>query len=242
MSEPLFTRCEILHEDLRLLVVNKPHSVLSHPNPQGRRDVRCAFEGRYDLKNKRFDTPAGKLWLVHRLDQDTSGVLVAARDEDAAALCREAFENDRVSKQYTALVMGGILQTEGRWLDHLTTAREAHRVRTIVKRGAPPNAELHYRVTGYSSSRKVSLLDITLITGRTHQIRVQASSRHHAVVGDDVYGAFDFNRRMKREAGLKRLFLHAREIALPHPDTKQMLTVKAPLPDDLTAVLKAAGI
>lgn len=236
------TRCDILHEDRFIIVVNKPHGVLSHPNPRAARQQAAAFEGRYDADSRCFTSTAGKVWLIHRLDQDTSGVLLAAKDEKTAAACREAFEAEAVRKIYLALCAGGGLKNEGVWLDHLITAHEGHQVRTAVRHGPRPNAEAKYRLIGHSSTQRLSLVEIELITGKTHQIRVQAASRRLPLVGDDVYGSFDLNRKLRQSLGARRLFLHAHELRLKHPASGQMLNIKAPLPQDLNAVLEAAGI
>lgn len=236
------TRCDILHEDRFIIVVNKPHGVLSHPNPKSARPQSAAFEGSYDADRRCFKSSAGNVWLIHRLDQDTSGVLLAAKDEKTAAACREAFEAEAVRKIYLALCAGGGLKNEGVWLDHLITAHEKHQVRTSVRHGPRPNAEAKYRLIGHSPAQRLSLVEIELITGRTHQIRVQAASRRLPLVGDDVYGSFDLNRKLRQSIGARRLFLHAHELRLKHPASGQMLTIQAPLPQDLNAVLDAAGI
>lgn len=225
------TTCPILHKDQWLIVVNKPGGVLSHPNALGK-PQRAAFEGRYDLERKCFRSPAGPVWLVHRLDQDTSGVLIGALDAETAKKCREAFEAGQVMKQYIALVSGSP-QPQGIWRDSLVISRDKNRVRTEVKRGGRPNAELHYRVLRQNREQRLAMLEIDLITGRTHQIRVQAASRHCPVIGDDVYGDFDLNHRLKKTLGIRRLCLHAHQIELPHPATGKPLRVTAPLPDDL---------
>lgn len=237
------TRCEILHEDRFLVVVHKPHGVLSHPNPKSGKPQPAAFEGSYDGDRRCFKSAAGNVWLIHRLDQDTSGVLLAAKDEKTAAACREAFEAEAVRKTYLALCIGGNgLKPEGVWLDHLITTHERHQVRTAVRHGPRPNAEAHYRLRKYSPEQRLALLEIELITGKTHQIRVQAAARRLPLVGDDVYGSFDLNRKLRQSLGARRLFLHARELRLKHPASGQMLTVQAPLPPDLEAVLQAAGM
>lgn len=241
-DETGITRCEVLHEDRFILVVNKPHGVLSHPNPKSAKPQAVAFEGRYDAGSRCFQSSAGKLWLIHRLDQDTSGVLLAARDEKTAAACRAAFEAEAVKKIYLALCAGGGLKPQGVWLDHLITTHERHQVRTTVRHGPRPNAEAHYRLCEYSAAARLSFIEIELITGRTHQIRVQAASRRLPLVGDDVYGTFDLNRKLRQSLGARRLFLHAHELRFKHPASGQMLAVKAPLPADLSAVLAAAGM
>lgn len=236
------TRCEILHDDRFLIVVNKPNGVLSHPNPKAGTPQPSAFEGSYDHDRRCFKTAAGHVWLMHRLDQDTSGVLLGAKDEKTAAACREAFEAEKVRKQYLALGCGGGLKAEGVWLDHLVTAHARHQVRTTVRHGTRPNAEARYRVIEVNATNRLVLMEIELITGKTHQIRVQSASRHVPLVGDDVYGSFDLNRKLRKSINAKRLFLHAYELSLKHPASGQLLRVRAPLPPDLKTVLEAAGM
>jgi len=230
------TFCPIVHQDRFIIVVNKPAGVLSHPN-SAKIDpkIRCAFEGRYDLDQKCFDGPTGKVWLIHRLDQDTSGVLLAALDERTAEKCRALFEANAVKKHYLAFIRG-CPPPQDSWLDHLSIAKAAGRVRTSVLKGRPPNAEMRYQLLGHHAGHRLSLIDIALITGRTHQIRVQSASRQHPLAGDDVYGDFDLNRRLRQQLGLKRLALHARQLTFKHPASGYQTTLKAPLPADLAAL------
>lgn len=238
MSDAGFTTCPVLFEDRWLLVIHKPHGVLSHPNPRGPSSA-CAFEGRYDFESKCF---AQRVWLIHRLDQDTSGVLLAAKDEDTANALRLAFENNEVKKLYLALTSGGGLQKNGVWQDHLAVKHTKQHVRTEVLHGMRPNAESHFRLLDYSSSHRLSLLEIALVTGKTHQIRVQAASRHHPVIGDDIYGNFKLNRDLRKTLGTKRLCLHAHTLAFRHPHTGEALSIQAPLPEDMQHALARAGI
>lgn len=234
-----FTTCPVLFHDESLVVVEKPDGVLSHPNPRpGRWEgrSRSAFEGTYDADERRFDTPGGPVWLVHRLDQGTSGVLLAALNPACAARCREAFESGQVEKNYLAL-LSGILPPHGTWKDALIERRSSGRVRVVVRPGVKPDAELHFRTTASSPRLKLCLLELRLITGRTHQIRVQAATRHRPVLGDDVYGDFSRNRWARRELGLRRMFLHAASLTLPHPKTGRPLALRSPLPADLVEVL-----
>ena len=237
----MLTSCDILLEDQHLIVVNKPHGVLSHPNPKDVVSTRCAFEGRYDFDAKCFHTPVGVVWLIHRLDQDTSGVLLAAKDAKSATACRRAFEEDQVRKTYRALTKGGGFKPEGVWLDHLATLRQKNKVRTTVDKTRRPNAEARFKLLDYSPLHRLSYLEVSLVTGKTHQIRVQAASRQHPIIGDDVYGDFDLNRRLRKELGLKRLFLHAAQLQILHPGAGKVITVDAPLPEALGEVLVAAG-
>lgn len=237
---PPLTSCPVLHRDRFLLVVNKPAGVLSHPNANRAGEV-AAFEGRYDAQEKCFTGPGGKVWLIHRLDQDTSGVLLGALDAKTAEKCRSLFDEDALRKQYLALVRGDP-GAKGTWLDHLTTVKDRGKVRTSVLKGRPPNAELHFRRLAHHEGERLSLLEVDLVTGKTHQIRVQAASRQHALAGDDVYGHFEMNRRLKRDVGLKRLFLHAQQLTFRHPASGQKMVIEAPLAVELQKVLDRLGL
>jgi RluA family pseudouridine synthase len=240
-APPRITSCPVLHQDRFIVVVNKPAGVLSHPNP-GRLDAGsvAAFEGRYDADRRCFDGPAGRVWLIHRLDQDTSGALLAALDEKTAERCRALFEEGAIHKRYLAIVRGSP-PPRGVWLDHLTTAKSGGAVRTQVVKGRPPNAELRYELRSHSEEHRLSVIDIQLITGRTHQIRVQAASRQHPLAGDDVYGDFAMNRRLKTSLGLKRLALHAHRLEFKHPASGLRTVLEAPVPDDLAACMERLG-
>jgi len=239
------TSCKALYRDQWLVAVEKPSGVLSHPNlprpGKGGRPARAAFEGTYDEAERRFDGPGGAVWLVHRLDQDTSGVLLAALDAATAVRCREAFEQGLVRKDYLALV-AGLPAPRGAWKDSLVETRGARQVRVAVRRGGAANAELRYEVVVASLPLGLALLAVRLVTGRTHQIRVQAASRGHPLLGDDVYGDFGLNRWGRKETGLRRLFLHAGGLELPHPVTGRMLAIRSDLPDDLAGVLARLGL
>jgi RluA family pseudouridine synthase len=242
MPSPCFTRCPILYEDRWLVAVNKPDGMVSHPNSRGpekpERRISCAFAGAYDGGERRFDTPEGPLWLLHRLDQDTSGVLLAARDAVTAAALRAQFESQAIRKTYLALVAGRPSPPSGLWRDHLEKRRFQHRVRSQVRTHRPPNAELRYATQKTFPAHRLVLLEITLLTGRTHQIRVQAATRRHPVAGDRIYGDFSLNRELRRSIGLRRLFLHAWRVQFNHPHSRQPVTIEAPLPEELATCLR----
>ena len=238
----MFTDCPILLEDSHLLLVDKPAGLLSHPNPGAASSRnRGAFLGGYDFNEKTFETPSGRVWLLHRLDQDTSGVLMAAKDAAAAKRLRDDFDSGRIRKEYLCLVRGDP-GPKGVWKDHLTLKRDGTKVRSFVLRGHPPNAELRFTRVGLSASHKVSLLRVELITGRTHQIRVQANSRQHPLCGDDIYGDFAWNKKMARELDSERLFLHAGRLEFRHPKSGKSIRVEAPLPQELQGALERLGL
>ncbi|MFH1799737.1 MAG: RluA family pseudouridine synthase [Candidatus Omnitrophota bacterium] len=240
MTNSSFTRCPVLFEDADLLVINKPEGVLSHPNP-GARGSGAAFEGSYDLGSRRFQTPQGPVWLIHRLDQDTSGVLLAAKNKKSAAVCRNAFEKRAIKKSYVTLVSRRPMPPHGIWRDTLMEQRSFGGVRSAIHCSGKPNAFLNYKMTEYFPKFNLSLLEIELLTGKTHQIRVQSAYRGHPVAGDRIYGNFTLNKELRQALDLRRMFLHAWRLALPHPTLGKNLTFEAPLPDDLEHCLVLAG-
>lgn len=233
-----------IYKDESLVVVDKPAGILSHPNPREPKDPTaeargesCIFQGIYHFADRRFDTPSGPVWLIHRLDRDTSGVLLAAFDRGTAERLRRQFDYQDVDKRYTAVV-GGEIRGKGVWRDHLLKDKKPARVRSrIVKARGEPNAVLDYFAKKYFKRTNATLVEFHLVTGRTHQIRVQSAAKEHPVAGDVIYGHFGWNRELRRHLGLRRIFLHSSAIALRHPKTGKVLHAESPLPVDLAVVL-----
>jgi len=240
MTNSPFTKCPVLFEDADVLAIDKPEGVLSHPNP-GAKSPIAAFEGPYEPGERRFQTPQGPLWLIHRLDQDTSGVLLAVKNKKSAAACRHAFEEREVKKLYTALVSRRPMPAQSLWRDSLMEQRSPGATRSMINYAGKPNAFLKYRMKEFFQKFNISLLEIELLTGKTHQIRVQAAYRGHPVAGDRIYGNFSFNKEIKAALDLQRMFLHATRLVLPHPASGKPLAIEAPLPEDLERCLALAG-
>lgn len=244
MTNSPFTQCPILFEDADLLIIDKPEGVLSHPNPGSKGPAeKQAFEGPYDLGDRRFQTSQGPIWLIHRLDQDTSGVLLAAKNKKSVAACRDAFEERKVKKNYIALVSRRPMPPQGIWRDTLMERRSGGGIRAAINPSGRPNAFLNYKMKECFPKFNLSLLEIELLTGKTHQIRVQSAYRGHPVAGDRVYGNFTLNKELRQALDLRRLFLHACRLTLPHPASGKPLTVEAPLPEELEdCLLRAASV
>ena len=240
MANSSFTQCPVLFEDADLIVINKPEGVLSHPNP-GTKSPAAAFEGSYDLGDRRFQTPQGPVWLIHRLDQDTSGVLLAAKNKKSFAACRNAFEKRAVKKSYLALVSRRPMPPHGIWRDTLMEQRSSGGIRSAINYSGKPNAFLNYKMKEYFPKFNLSLLEIELLTGKTHQIRVQSAYRGHPVAGDRIYGNFNLNKELRQALDLRRMFLHAWRLVFPHPASGKLLTVESPLPEDLEDCLLRAS-
>jgi RluA family pseudouridine synthase len=226
----------VLHDDGPVLVVNKPAGLLTQA-PRGIDSlelwVRDYYRAKEQIEGNFY------LGLVHRIDRPVTGAIVFGRNLRATQRLAKQFEERTVSKTYWALVEGHVEADEGTWRDHLHK-RHGMAAAIVVPEDDPrgKHAVLHYRVRWRSpseeSSRCWTWLEIELETGRTHQIRVQAGSRGHAVLGDFQYGATtSFGpagpadpTTAEREA---QIALHARSLAFRHPMRDESVGVTAPL-------------
>lgn len=217
----------ILYEDNHVLGIDKPAGLLSQEDRTG--DPTAAALGKAYLREA-YRKP-GNVYLapVHRLDRPASGAMVLARTSKAARRLSAAFRARQVEKRYLALATGA-LEGTGTWQDYLV--KESRRVRA-VKSGYPKakHAHLRWKACGYEDG--VSLVDISMHTGRPHQVRVQFAHRGHPLVGDVRYGA-------KRLFDGRNLALHCYYLAAPHPVREQPLALVAPLPASWIALLGKA--
>ena len=216
---------QVLFEDKRLLVLNKPTGVAVHGGSGISHGViELLRAARPDLRD---------LSLVHRLDRETSGCLVLAKKRSALRALHEKFREGIVEKNYLALVLGD-WQLGEQLIDKplLVTHRKGGERHVIVSHEGKP-AQTRVRLSRTYGT--FSLVQCSPLTGRTHQIRVHLQSVGFPIAGDDRYGDADANRRV-RALGLERLFLHAQSISFPDEHGNELHFV-APLPDDLDAFL-----
>lgn len=213
-----------LYQDARLMVVDKPAGLLVH------RTALDAHESDTVLARLGQET-AERLWPVHRLDKGTSGLLVLARDLDAARSLGAAFEAGQVSKRYLALVRGWPL-AEG--LIDTPLARDPERpslgqpTRPALTRWRRLRQfEWPFRVDARHPTSRYALLEVFPETGRRHQIRRHFKQMAHPLVGDSTHGKGAHNRAVAAWLGSTRLWLHAGEIVLPHPDDGRPLAICA---------------
>ncbi len=218
----------IVHEDAALLVIDKPAGVAVH----GGSGVSFGV-----IESLRAARPQAKLLeLVHRLDRDTSGLLMIAKKRSALVELHRMLREGEVEKTYLAVA-------KGRWeASHKEIRESLHKyVNAQGERRVSVHEDGKAAVTQVKVLRKnsdFSLLEVKLLTGRTHQIRVHLAHAGHPVVGDDKYGDFAANRTLAK-AGAKRLFLHAGKLALKHPASSERLRLEAPLPADISRFIKA---
>ena len=220
---------DVVYEDDDILIVNKPSGLVVHPAPghwQG--TLVNALLARGD----HYGGIAGvaRPGIVHRLDRDTSGLLIVARNDAAQASLMAQLKARRVRKTYLALAQGSVAASVGRVEANIGRDPKDRKRMAVTPDG-------RHAVTGYRVRERFAgwtLLELDLITGRTHQIRVHLAALGHPVGGDPVYGT---GTSRKGPDGLERLFLHAWRLELVSPTTAKLVRVEAPLPDELEAVL-----
>jgi 23S rRNA pseudouridine1911/1915/1917 synthase len=236
----------VVYEDEALSVIDKPAGMMVHAGAgadagsrRGAGTLVNALLHRY----RTLSTTGGELrpGIVHRLDKQTSGLIVVARNDAVHARLAEMFARRAVKKTYIALVHGHVKQDRGT-MDAPIARDLVRRTRMTTRRESGARAAVsHYTVERRIASPwgKFTLVRVRIETGRTHQIRVHLASLGHPVVGDTVYGA---PARMKREDGeelrLERNFLHAAELEFAHPVTGKQLHLNAPLPEELQVFLR----
>ncbi|MDZ4261359.1 MAG: 23S rRNA pseudouridine(955/2504/2580) synthase RluC [Pseudomonadota bacterium] len=215
----------IIFEDDALIVLNKPSGIAVHGGSGLSYGVIEA------MRKLRPELPG--LELVHRLDRDTSGCLLLAKKRSVLRQLHELMRNGQVGKHYLALCQGkwkgGARDVDAPLLKNTLSSGER------MVRVTPTGKEALSRFTPQLRFKAATLMEVELMTGRTHQIRVHATHSGHPLAGDDKYGDKEFNQQMKG-LGLRRLFLHAQRIYFPWGDGR--LEFQAPLGDDLEAVLK----
>ncbi|MFZ3085700.1 MAG: RluA family pseudouridine synthase [Candidatus Hydromicrobium sp.] len=223
----------VVYEDQYLLVISKKSGVLTHPVPGFSKDtIVNALLYHYDkLSNLSGKDRAG---IVHRLDKDTSGLLIIARDDNTHRLLSEKFKEREIKKTYTALVWGSFSESKGEIILPIGRSRMDRKKMSIsIDRGRDAVTRFEVKEEFENST----LLDIYPETGRTHQIRVHLSYIGHPIIGDAIYGSAE-SKKMAEELGIGRQFLHAKRLEFTHPVTGKQIVLEDKLSDDLLRCLK----
>jgi 23S rRNA pseudouridine1911/1915/1917 synthase len=233
----------IVYEDDDLAVINKAAGMMVHAGAGATDDAR----NRGTLVNAllhhlgRLSGVGGELrpGIVHRLDKETSGLIVVAKNDDAHRKLSAQFAAREVKKKYVALVHGWVRKDSGT-LAQSISRDPVRRMRMTTRLEGGRTAVTHYRVVRRLDTRfgKFTLLDVKIDTGRTHQIRVHVAAMGHPVVGDTVYGAPKQARGKNAVIGLVRNFLHAAELEFRHPRTGAVIALKSELPEELREFLR----
>ncbi len=243
----------VVYQDADVLVIDKPAGMVVHPAPGHTRGTlvnallgldpslaQVGGSGKGSNSSEELEPlPDLRAGIVHRLDRETSGLLLVARNDAAFARLQRQFKTRRVEKTYLALVEG-LPDAPGGRIEAPVARDPAHRQRMAVlseNRGGRKAATAFRVVEGYVSAmsqqrHEFALLEVDLLTGRTHQIRVHMAFIKHPVVGDRIYG------RRKQRIPCPRQFLHAHRLVFTQPTTGQRIAVESALPVDLQAVLE----
>ena len=215
-------RLPILYEDEALVAIDKPSGIAVHGGSGVAHGV---------IESLRSMRPGARfLELVHRLDRETSGVLLVAKKRTALTALHEMMRTRAMDKRYLAGVAGRFRNEHQRVRLALAKRDSADGGKRVSVSEEGQEAETVFR--RLARGAEFSLLEAQLLTGRTHQIRVHLAHLGHPVLGDDRYGDFELNRRLRKE-GLKRMFLHAASLAFAHPLTREAMVLEAPLPAEL---------
>ena len=218
----------IAYEDEHLVIVDKPAGLVVHPAPGHATGTLVHGLLAHDVAGGDVDRPG----IVHRLDRDTSGLMVVARSEEAHRRLQALVRRRELERRYLALVVGRPRSRSGRIEAPIGRDRRDP-MRHSLDTESPREAVTHFELVELLPRH--ALLDVRLETGRTHQIRVHLPAIGLPVAGDAVYGR-------PHELGLQRQFLHAARLALTHPFTEEQVEVKSPLPEDLVTALAAARV
>lgn len=194
-----------------LYALNKPSGIRSQPK-EGGKDPQALLTCSYSLKDEAYHIPpdkgGGKVWLLHRLDAGTSGVILVADRKETAEEVKEAFQEHRVKKTYVALVFGWPKENEAVWRDRIEVTKEGGKARGRAGTGIWAESKMRVREKLQGKAGDFALLELQPKTGRTHQLRIQCAQRGMAILGDQTYGDFHRNRGFKTE----KLFLHSESV------------------------------
>jgi 23S rRNA pseudouridine1911/1915/1917 synthase len=240
--EPEDIPIEIVFEDEYLAVINKPAGMVVHPGAgvsNGTLANAIAWHFKFDVATDKKDKKSNRIGIVHRLDKDTSGLIVVAKNEITHEKLSVQFHDRKVKKSYVALVHGFVRKLTGKVEEPIARDR-TNRVKMAVDKNGR-NALSVYKVR--QRFEKFTLLDVDIKTGRTHQIRVHLSHINHPIVGDETYNAGRDNQipdaqLRKAIKNLNRFYLHAEKLSFTHPVTKEKIDLEQPMPNDLTDLLK----
>jgi 23S rRNA pseudouridine1911/1915/1917 synthase len=220
---------DVLYEDRVLLVINKPAGLLSVPLPK-----KSAEPSVYDQLERYLRPQRRRPFVVHRIDRDTSGLVVFAKDPRTQQALKKQFIQREPERIYLALVYGHPDPREGTWRDHLVWDRKA----LIQKRTHPRDPQAAEAVSSYfvvEQFRDASLIEVRLETGKRNQIRIQARLRGHTLIGERRY---IFGPEQLRPIPFTRQALHAHRLAFRHPVDGREVQFAAPLPDDFRELVE----
>jgi 23S rRNA pseudouridine1911/1915/1917 synthase len=238
-AEPEDIPLDVVYEDADIIVINKPTGMVVHPahgNESGTLVNALMFHCKDSLSGIGGELRPG---IVHRIDKDTSGLLVCAKNDRAHLSLSEQIKVHSARRVYHAIAVGNFKEDEGT-VDAPIGRHPVDRKKMAVYKKADPDAHVREAVTHYRVLERFgqyTYLELVLETGRTHQIRVHLSSLGHRLLGDEVYGTPNTPFEKKNARLLSGQVLHAKELHLTHPATDERMTFTTPLPADFEIIL-----
>ena len=221
---------EVIYEDADIIVVNKPKGMVVHPangNPDG-----TLVNAIMNICKDSLSGIGGEIrpGIVHRLDKDTSGVIIIAKNDKAHINISEQIKNHKIEKTYIALVRGIVKENQATINMPIGRSTKDRKKMAVTRNGK--NAITHFKVIERFTRENCTLLEIKIETGRTHQIRVHLSEIGYPIIGDEVYSSG------KNLWNIKGQCLHAKSLKFKHPTTNQEMFIEAPLPEYLSSLIK----
>ncbi|ETR73742.1 MAG: 23S rRNA pseudouridine synthase [Candidatus Magnetoglobus multicellularis str. Araruama] len=228
---------DILYEDQDVVVINKQAGLVVHPAPGHANGTLVNALLHY---NQKQFSQVERFGIVHRLDQDTTGCLIVAKNRQSQTILNQSFKDRTIEKKYCCIVSGQMDKEHG-IIDFPIGRHPTNRKKMSIRARNNRNAETHWQV--HSRFDHFSFLNVLLKTGRTHQIRVHLAAINHPVVGDSLYGN---NRKwhnlkpdiLKQLKQTNRQMLHACQLGFTHPIRQQFMCVEAPLPEDMIQLIE----
>lgn len=226
---------DIVYEDDEVIVVNKPAGMVVHPAPGNYRGTLVNALMHHCGDNLSSINGVVRPGIVHRIDKNTSGILMVAKTDRAHTSLSQQLAEHSITRKYRAIVYSNIKEDEGT-VDAPIGRDPSNRLRNaVIHEGSPGSASARHAVTHYKVLERFgtfTLIEAALETGRTHQIRVHMSYIRHPLLGDELYGP------AKNKLGAKRQMLHAGVLGFVHPVTGEYMEFRCPLPEDFETVLK----
>ena len=233
---PRPVRFRILHEDKAIIVIDKPHGLCVYPGAAREEETLVHGLLYYFGQLSQAGDPL-RPGIVHRLDKDTSGVIIVAKTDEAHARLAQAFKERRVEKTYLAISRGHMKDLRGT-IDFPIGRHPVHRKKMSILSRAPRDAMTHWEVLEELAG--ATLLKVKIHTGRTHQIRVHLAAIGHPLLGDRLYGGpTRLILGQRNSLFIQRQMLHAHKVAFYHPLEDRRLEFTAPVPEDMSEVLKS---
>ena len=235
--KPEAIELDVVFEDDNYAIINKPAGLVVHPG-SGNKDHTLVHALLHRFKDQ-LSTHGGsdRPGLVHRLDKDTSGLLLIAKNDTTHKKLAQQFEEKTIHKEYITLINGHLSPNKGTIDAPLNRSQSNRKKISVTSRAGSRNAITHYEVEElFTEPLEASLLNVKIETGRTHQIRVHFEAIGFPIIGDTTYGRRKANQKAQ-ELGLHHQFLHAQRLTFICPTTEKEVTHEAPLPDKLQTFL-----